>query len=87
MENNWIDKVLKEQYQFVRVLKRNEKTEICVFRHKTLGKQIIKRTMQSSGEVYSVLKNFSHPNIANIYDVIKPIQALLCLKNLLTVKP
>lgn len=25
MENNWIDKVLKEQYQFVRVLKRNEK--------------------------------------------------------------
>lgn len=80
MNDNWIDKVLKEQYQFVRVLKRNEKTEICVFRHKTLGKQIIKRTMQSSGEVYSVLKNFSHPNIANIYDVIKTDTVIIVLE-------
>ena len=46
MEDNWIDGVIKEQYQFVRLLKRTDKTEICVFRHKELGKQIVKRTLR-----------------------------------------
>lgn len=30
MGNNWIDTVINEQYQFVRLLKRTDKTEICV---------------------------------------------------------
>lgn len=71
MENNWIDTVINEQYQFVRLLKRTDKTEICVFRHKELGKQIVKRTLKDSGEVYFALRTLSHPNIANVYDVVK----------------
>ena len=71
MGNNWIDTVIKEQYQFVRLLKRTDKTEICVFRHKELGKLIVKRTLKGSGEVYFALRTLSHPNIANVYDVVK----------------
>ena len=71
MEDNWIDTVINEQYQFVRLLKRTDKTEICVFRHKELGKQIVKRTLKGSGEVYFALRTLSHPNIANVYDVVK----------------
>lgn len=70
MEDNWIDGVIKEHYQFVRLLKRTDKTEICVYRHKELGRQIVKRTLYSSTEVYSVLRTLSHPNIANVYDVV-----------------
>lgn len=71
MGNNWIETVINEQYQFVRLLKRTDKTEICVFRHKELGKQIVKRTLKGSGEVYFALRTLSHPNIANVYDVVK----------------
>lgn len=70
MEDNWIDGVIKEHYQFVRLLKRTDKTEICVYRHKELGRQIVKRTLCGSAEVYSVLRTLSHPNIANVYDVV-----------------
>lgn len=70
MEDNWIDGVIKEHYQFVRLLKRTDKTEICVYRHKELGRQIVKRTLYGSAEVYSVLRTLSHPNIANVYDVV-----------------
>lgn len=70
MEDNWIDGVIKEHYQFVRLLKCTDKTEICVYRHKELGRQIVKRTLYGSAEVYSVLRTLSHPNIANVYDVV-----------------
>ena len=70
MEDNWIDGVIKEHYQFVRLLKRTDKTEICVYRHKELGRQIVKRTLYGSADVYSVLRTLSHPNIANVYDVV-----------------
>lgn len=70
MEDNWIDGVIKEHYQFVRLLKRTDKTEICVYRHKELGRQIVKRTLYGLAEVYSVLRTLSHPNIANVYDVV-----------------
>ena len=37
MEENWIDKVFKENYQFVRALKNTKEKSICVYRHKQLG--------------------------------------------------
>lgn len=71
MEQIWIDKVINEEYIFVKELKKTEKSKVCVFLHKQLGKRIIKRTLKNYGEVYSVLKNLSHPNIANVYDVFR----------------
>lgn len=87
MEDNWIDGVIKEQYQFVRLLKRTDKTEICVFRHKELGKQIVKRTLKGSEEVYFALRTLSHPNIAMFTMLSKPKRESPFLKNMLTVRP
>lgn len=71
MYDNWIDNVFKENYQFVKVLKNTDKSQIMVYRHKTLGKYIVKRSVFGNSEVYSVLQGISHPNIVSIYDVIK----------------
>lgn len=71
MYDNWIDNVLKEQYQFVKVLKKSEKSLIILYRHKELGKRLVKRSVQGTGEVYFVLRSLSHPNIANVYDAVK----------------
>ena len=53
MEENWIDKVFKENYQFVRAIKNTKKKRknICVYRHKQLGKHIVKRSFVGTGEV------------------------------------
>lgn len=80
MENIWIDKVLMEQYQFVRVLKRTDKNEICVFRHKTLGKQLVKRTISGNSEVYYALQGISHPNVVEVYEVINTATGAIILE-------
>ncbi len=71
MEKTWIDKVLNDQYQFVKELKHTEKTQICVFEHKELGKRLIKRSLEGTGDVYFVLRTLSHPNISNVYEAFK----------------
>ena len=71
MDNSWIEKVLGEQYQLVKVLKNTDKTKIFVLRHKELGRELVKRSVEGSGEVYSVLRTLSHPNISNVYEVFK----------------
>lgn len=71
MDKIWIDKVLDEQYQLVKVIKNTEKTKICVFRHKTLGKNLVKRTIAENGEVYFALRNLQHPNISNVYEAFR----------------
>jgi serine/threonine protein kinase len=71
MDSNWVDKVLKEQYNFIKELKRSEKTNISVYRHKELNKSLVKRSIKGSGEVYMILKTLSHPNISNVYEAVK----------------
>ena len=71
MDNSWIEKVLDEQYQLVKVLKNTDKTKIFVLRNKELGRELVKRSVDGSGEVYSVLRTLSHPNISNVYEAFK----------------
>lgn len=66
---NWIDNVIEEQYQLVKVLKNTDKTQICVYEHKDLCKRLVKRSIDGTSEVYEVLRTLSHPNISNVYEV------------------
>lgn len=68
---NWIDKVISEQYQLVKVLKNTDKTQICVYEHKELGKRLVKRSINGTGEVYEILRTLSHPNISNVYEAFR----------------
>lgn len=68
---NWIDKIISEQYKLVKVLKNTDKTQICVYEHKELGKRLVKRSIEGTGEVYEILRTLSHPNIANVYEAFK----------------
>ena len=87
MGNNWIDTVINEQYQFVRLLKRTDKTEICVFRHKELGKQIVKRTLKVRERFTLHLERF-HTQILQMFTMLsKPKRESPFLKNMLTVRP
>lgn len=62
---------LSEEYQFVKRIKHNEKSEIVLLEHKTSHDRIIKRTFSGNAEVYKVLLNNRIENIPKIYEVIE----------------
>lgn len=67
--HDWLEQVLKEQYQFVTRLRNTEKNEIVVLEHKTLHKRIIKRTFTGNSEVYRKLLTLKHKNMPEILEV------------------
>ena len=71
MTKNWIDEIIEENYALVKVLKNTDSSRIFLYRHNTYSKNIIKRYLKGSDEVYQVLKKYTHPNIANVFDVFK----------------
>lgn len=65
----WLEQVLKEQYQFVKRLRNTDKNEIVVLEHKTLHKRIIKRIFTGKSEVYQKLLTLKHKNMPEILEV------------------
>ncbi len=68
--HNWLEALLKEQYQFVTCIRKTEKNEIIVLEHKTLHKRIIKRTVIGNSEVYRKLLTLKHENMPEILEVV-----------------
>ncbi len=60
-----------EEYQFVKRIKHNEKSDIVLLEHKTSHIRVIKRTFSGNAEVYKALLNHKIKNIPQIIDVIE----------------
>lgn len=60
-----------EEYQFVKRIKHNDKSEILLLEHKTSHNRIIKRIFSGNAEVYKALLNHRIENIPKIYEVIE----------------
>lgn len=67
--HEWLETILKEQYQFVTCLRKTEKNEVIVLEHKTLHKRIIKRTFIGNPEAYRKLLTLKHKNMPEILEV------------------
>lgn len=69
--HEWLETILKEQYQFVTCLRKTEKNEIIILEHKTLHKRIIKRTFLGNPEAYRKLLTLKHKNMPEILEVVE----------------
>lgn len=69
--HEWLETILKEQYQFVTCLRKTEKNEIVILEHKTLHKRIIKRTFTGNPEAYRKLLTLKHKNMPEILEVVE----------------
>ncbi|MCM1226855.1 MAG: serine/threonine protein kinase [Clostridium sp.] len=67
--HDWLEKVLKEQYQFITGSKNPKKSEIVILVHKTLHKRIVKRVFTGQSEVYRKLLTLKHKNMPEILEV------------------
>ena len=66
----WFFNTLKEQYSLVRICSSSSTGEVSQLRHKTSGRDIIKRVYHGTNSIYQILHTFAHPNIPKIYEVI-----------------
>ena len=71
--NSWLEKTLKNEYQFVRMIHRSERTECRQYRHIGSGKSLLLRQFlqPADTDVYDLLKRIRHPNLTEILDVIQ----------------
>lgn len=80
MVKSFLDDVFKSEYELVKVLKNTDNKQICVYQHKKLKKQLIKRSAEGTGEVYTILKSIYHENISNVYEAYKTENGVVILE-------
>lgn len=68
VEADWLNKTIIEQYSLVKAYKSSDETKVLRYRHRTLDRDIILIEHKGNGEVYELLKRYSHRNIVRIYD-------------------
>lgn len=66
----WLEQVLKEEYQMVSVLKKNDTKEVLRLRNKHLGKDLVKKKFLGNGEVYRRLQQYEIPGVPMVYEAV-----------------
>lgn len=67
---NWLENVLKEQYDIVSVLNNKKASEVIRVRHKTLHKDMIVRRYKGDSTVYELLQKIRVEHIPEVYSAI-----------------
>lgn len=62
-------KAVREEYDTVRLIKKSERGEVSLIRHRDSGTRFIFRHFYGNGEVYQKLLTISCPNLPQIMDV------------------
>jgi len=63
------EKIIAEQFSFVKELQNKENKSAIVMRHKTLSAEIVVLDFVGNGEVYKSSLAVNHPNLPRIYEV------------------
>ncbi len=64
----WLENVLEEEYEPVRLLKQTPRSSVRLVRHRSSGKRFILRQFTGNGEVYQKLVGLSCPNLPLIME-------------------
>ena len=64
----WLENNIKEHYQFVRVLKKNNSKEILLYQHKETKRAFVVRKLNSVLKVYKILTTFTHLALTRVVE-------------------
>lgn len=64
----WLENILREEYEQVRLLKETPRGSVRLVRHKDSGRRFILRRFTGNGEVYQKLLGLSCPNLPLILE-------------------
>ena len=66
---HWLEDVLRDEYEQLRVLKESPRGSVRLIRHRASGKQFILRQFTGNAEVYQKLLGYSCQNLPEILEV------------------
>jgi len=67
----WLSNVIKNEYQFIKCLKRTDASSVCVYRNKAIEKNVIIRHIKDGIDVYEKLLKIKSPYLPQIFEVGK----------------
>ena len=76
----WLLNSIDQEYAVIRVLKESPRGSVRLIRHKALGKRLILRRFQGSGEVYRQLMGYVCGNLPQIYETAEQDGEVLVLE-------
>lgn len=65
----WLENNIREYYQFVRVLKKDDNKEILLYRYKRTGQPIVVKKMKDIIPVYERLVSIRHPVLTEVIEM------------------
>ncbi len=65
----WLNAVLKSEYEPIRVLRDTDKMTIRHLRHRRLGQDMVCLSFEGDGDVYRLLRAVRHPHLPRVYEV------------------
>ena len=65
----WLDNVLRTEYEEVRLLKQSGRGSVRLIRHRATGRRFILRRYSGEAEVYRKLLDYSCPNLPETLEV------------------
>ena len=65
----WLDNVLRTEYEEVRLLKQSGRGSVRLIRHRATGRRFILRRYSGAAEVYRKLLDYSCPNLPETLEV------------------
>lgn len=71
MLQNELEKIISEQFSFVKVLSRKEGSSAVVLRHRNLDRKVVKIDTVRNYEIYEALSRISHENLPSIIGIIR----------------
>lgn len=77
---DWLQKVLAEEYEELRLLKESGRGSVCLLRHRATGQPLILRRFTGSTEVYRRLLGYSCPNLPRVLEAAEQDGACLVLE-------
>ena len=67
---HWLEDVLRDEYEQLRVLKESPRGSVRLIRHRATGKQFILRQFTGNAEVYQKLLGYSCQNLPETLEVV-----------------
>lgn len=71
MLQNELERIINEQFSFVKVLSRKEGSSAVVLRHRTLDRKVVKIDTVRNYEIYETLNRIKHENLPSIIGIIR----------------
>lgn len=76
----WLSNVIKNEYQFIKCLKKTEASKVCVYRNKMTDRKVIIRYIKDGIDIYEKLLKIKSEYLPQIYEVVRGVDETIIME-------